>query len=62
MSISVFASVISTLDRTDLKKCQPSIISTNKALYPHFRDMMSKFSKLVMPLIVLVEQPLGPSC
>lgn len=26
----------------------PSIISTNKALYPHFRDMMSRFSKLVL--------------
>ncbi|CRK13737.1 hypothetical protein BN1723_001997 [Verticillium longisporum] len=31
---------------TDNHSGQPSIISTNKALYPHFRDMMSKFSKL----------------
>jgi son of sevenless len=33
---------------TDNHSGQPSIISTNKALYPHFRDMMSKFSKLVV--------------
>jgi son of sevenless-like protein len=33
---------------TDNHSGQPSIISTNKALYPHFRDMMSKFSKLVL--------------
>jgi len=33
---------------TDNHSGQPSIISTNKALYPHFRDMMSKFSKLVI--------------
>lgn len=33
---------------TDNHSGNPSIISTNKALYPHFRDMMSKFSKLVL--------------
>ncbi|KAI9806795.1 MAG: hypothetical protein M1826_004638 [Phylliscum demangeonii] len=33
---------------TDNHSGQPSIILTNKALYPHFRDMMSKFSKLVL--------------
>ncbi|KAI9733208.1 MAG: hypothetical protein M1818_007326 [Claussenomyces sp. TS43310] len=33
---------------TDNHSGQPSIISTNKALYPHFREMMSKFSKLVI--------------
>ncbi|KAL2753844.1 hypothetical protein ACRALDRAFT_1064946 [Sodiomyces alcalophilus JCM 7366] len=33
---------------TDNHSGQPSIISTNKALYPHFRDIMSKFSKLVI--------------
>ncbi|RDA87530.1 hypothetical protein CP532_1635 [Ophiocordyceps camponoti-leonardi (nom. inval.)] len=33
---------------TDNHSGQPSVISTNKALYPHFRDMMSKFSKLVV--------------
>ncbi|KAI6245609.1 Cell division control protein 25 [Erysiphe necator] len=33
---------------TDNHSGQPSIISTNKELYPHFRDMMSKFSKLVI--------------
>ena len=33
---------------TDNHSGNPSIISTNKALYPHFREMMSKFSKLVL--------------
>lgn len=33
---------------TDNHSGHPSIISTNKALYPHFRDMMSRFSKLVV--------------
>lgn len=33
---------------TDNHSGQPSIINTNKALYPHFREMMSKFSKLVI--------------
>ncbi|KAG9240215.1 cell division control protein-like protein Cdc25 [Calycina marina] len=33
---------------TDNHSGQPSIISANKELYPHFRDMMSKFSKLVI--------------
>ncbi|ODH47543.1 hypothetical protein GX48_06349 [Paracoccidioides brasiliensis] len=35
-------------DTTDNHSGNPSIISTNKPLYPHFRDMMSKFSKLVL--------------
>lgn len=35
-------------DTTDNHSGNPSIISTNKSLYPHFRDMMSKFSKLVL--------------
>lgn len=33
---------------TDNHSGNPSIISSNKALYPPFRDMMSKFSKLVL--------------
>lgn len=33
---------------TDNHSGNSSIISTNKQLYPHFRDMMSKFSKLVI--------------
>lgn len=33
---------------TDNHSGNPSIISTNKALYPHFRNMMSRFSKLVL--------------
>ena len=33
---------------TDNHSGTPSIISANKALYPHFRDMMSRFSKLVL--------------
>jgi son of sevenless len=33
---------------TDNHSGTPSIISSNKALYPHFRDMMSRFSKLVL--------------
>ena len=33
---------------TDNHSGNPSIISTNKALYPLFRDMMSRFSKLVL--------------
>ena len=35
-------------DTTDNHSGNPSIISSNKALYPHFRDIMSKFSKLVL--------------
>jgi son of sevenless len=35
-------------DTTDNHSGSPSIISPNRALYPHFRDMMSKFSKLVL--------------
>ncbi|KAK1093927.1 cell division cycle-related protein [Friedmanniomyces endolithicus] len=33
---------------TDNHSGNPSIISNNKALYPHFREMMSRFSKLVL--------------
>ena len=33
---------------TDNHSGNPSVISTNKQLYPHFRDMMSRFSKLVL--------------
>ncbi|KAI4227835.1 MAG: hypothetical protein L6R36_002129 [Xanthoria steineri] len=33
---------------TDNHSGNPSIISTNKALSPHFREMMSRFSKLVL--------------
>lgn len=33
---------------TDNHSGNPSIISTNKSLYPHFREMMSSFSKLVL--------------
>ena len=33
---------------TDNHSGNPSVISTNKTLYPHFRDMMSRFSKLVL--------------
>lgn len=51
---------------TDNHSGQPSIISTNKALYPHFRDMMSKFSKLVVSShIAAADFPApesGPKC
>jgi son of sevenless-like protein len=33
---------------TDNHSGTPSVISTNRALYPHFREMMSRFSKLVL--------------
>ncbi|KAF2398820.1 guanine-nucleotide dissociation stimulator CDC25 [Trichodelitschia bisporula] len=33
---------------TDNHSGSPSIISSNKALYPHFRETMSRFSKLVL--------------
>lgn len=33
---------------TDNHSGTPSVIMANKALYPHFRDMMSRFSKLVL--------------
>ncbi|KAF1981251.1 ras GEF [Aulographum hederae CBS 113979] len=33
---------------TDNHSGNPSIINTNKALYPHFRETMSRFSKLVL--------------
>ncbi len=38
----------------------PSIISTNKALYPHFRDMMSRFSKLVLSSHIAAADWPGP--
>ncbi|KAL8890775.1 MAG: hypothetical protein Q9192_005826 [Flavoplaca navasiana] len=41
----LLAAASSTMDN---HSGNPSIISTNKALYPHFRDMMSRFSKLVL--------------
>lgn len=33
---------------TDQHSGYPSIIASNKALYPHFRNMMARFSKLVL--------------
>ena len=40
--------LVAASSTTDNHSGNPSIISTNKALYPHFRDMMSRFSKLVL--------------
>ena len=45
---------------TDNHSGNPSIISTNKALYPHFRDMMSKFSKLVLSSHIAAADFPGP--
>lgn len=45
---------------TDNHSGNPSIISTNKALYPHFRDMMSKFSKLVLSSHIAAADWPGP--
>ncbi|PGH02016.1 hypothetical protein AJ79_07754 [Helicocarpus griseus UAMH5409] len=47
-------------DTTDNHSGNPSIISTNKALYPHFRDMMSKFSKLVLSSHIAAADWRGP--
>ncbi|PGH04420.1 hypothetical protein AJ80_08531 [Polytolypa hystricis UAMH7299] len=47
-------------DTTDNHSGNPSIISTNKALYPHFRDMMSKFSKLVLSSHIAAADWHGP--
>ncbi|EGD96910.1 cell division control protein Cdc25 [Trichophyton tonsurans CBS 112818] len=47
-------------DTTDNHSGNPSIISTNKALYPHFRDMMSKFSKLVLSSHIAAADWPGP--
>lgn len=48
---------------TDNHSGNPSIISTNKALYPHFRDMMSRFSKLVLSShIAAADRPAPDSC
>lgn len=45
---------------TDNHSGNPSIISTNKALYPHFREMMSKFSKLVLSSHIAAADWPGP--
>ena len=45
---------------TDNHSGNPSIISTNKALYPHFRDMMSRFSKLVLSSHIAAADWPGP--
>ncbi|KAL1987021.1 hypothetical protein VTN96DRAFT_5177 [Rasamsonia emersonii] len=47
-------------DTTDNHSGNPSIISTNRALYPHFRDMMSKFSKLVLSSHIAAADWAGP--
>ncbi|RAL14909.1 putative cell division control protein Cdc25 [Aspergillus homomorphus CBS 101889] len=47
-------------DTTDNHSGNPSIISTNKALYPNFRDMMSKFSKLVLSSHIAAADWPGP--
>ena len=47
---------------TDNHSGNPSVISSNKALYPHFREMMSKFSKLVFSShIVAADYPAADS-
>ncbi|KAK6381336.1 cell division cycle-related protein [Exophiala oligosperma] len=45
---------------TDNHSGNPSIISQNKALYPHFREMMSKFSKLVLSSHIAAADWPGP--
>ncbi|TKA66965.1 hypothetical protein B0A49_09216 [Cryomyces minteri] len=45
---------------TDNHSGNPSIISTNKALYPHFREMMSRFSKLVLSSHIAAADWPGP--
>jgi son of sevenless len=45
---------------TDNHSGNPSIISSNKALYPHFREMMSKFSKLVLSSHIAAADWQGP--
>lgn len=45
---------------TDNHSGNPSIISSNKALYPHFREMMSKFSKLVLSSHIAAADWPGP--
>ncbi|KAL1969724.1 hypothetical protein VTN77DRAFT_8277 [Rasamsonia byssochlamydoides] len=47
-------------DTTDNHSGNPSIISSNRALYPHFRDMMSKFSKLVLSSHIAAADWTGP--
>jgi son of sevenless-like protein len=47
-------------DTTDNHSGNPSIISTNRALYPYFRDMMSKFSKLVLSSHIAAADWTGP--
>lgn len=45
---------------TDNHSGNPSIISQNKALYPSFREMMSKFSKLVISSHIAAADWPGP--
>ena len=45
---------------TDNHSGNPSIISSNKPLYPHFREMMSKFSKLVLSSHIAAADWPGP--
>ena len=45
---------------TDNHSGNPSIISSNKALYPYFREMMSKFSKLVLSSHIAAADWPGP--
>lgn len=45
---------------TDNHSGNPSIISSNKHLYPHFREMMSKFSKLVLSSHIAAADWPGP--
>lgn len=45
---------------TDNHSGNPSIISSNKALYPSFREMMSKFSKLVLSSHIAAADWPGP--
>ncbi|KAF2485941.1 guanine-nucleotide dissociation stimulator CDC25 [Neohortaea acidophila] len=46
---------------TDNHSGNPSIISTNKALYPHFRETMSRFSRLVLSTHVAATDFPGPN-
>lgn len=45
---------------TDNHSGNPNIISTNQALNPHFRDMMSRFSKLVLSSHIAAADWPGP--
>ena len=48
ISDNLRALLVAASSTTDNHSGNPSIISHNKPLYPHFRDMMSRFSKLVL--------------